>query len=145
MFWKVARNQVNNWWYSEASRSFPWSGSYAKMNCKWSFPSLFSLTHTHTHRHTHTQVPLLTPFTDKRYYYSSIQSVLKVRPIHFFPHSQAHRPYMNLVYTYMQVILCTRGGNGNPFQDSCLGYPMDRWDWWATVLGIGEESGTFSE
>ena len=27
------------------------------------------------------------------------------------------------------------GGNGNPLQYSCLGNPMDRGAWWATVLG----------
>ena len=27
-------------------------------------------------------------------------------------------------------------GNGNPFQYSCLGNPMDRGAWWATVHGI---------
>ena len=27
------------------------------------------------------------------------------------------------------------GGNGNPFQYSCLGNPMDRGAWWATVCG----------
>ena len=26
-------------------------------------------------------------------------------------------------------------GNGNPFQYSCLGNPMDRGAWWATVHG----------
>ena len=25
------------------------------------------------------------------------------------------------------------GGNGNPLQYSCMGYPMDRGAWWATV------------
>ena len=25
------------------------------------------------------------------------------------------------------------GGNGNPLQNSCLGNPKDRGDWWATV------------
>ena len=25
------------------------------------------------------------------------------------------------------------GGNGNPLQNSCLGNPMDRGIWWATV------------
>ena len=25
------------------------------------------------------------------------------------------------------------GGNGNPFHNSCLGNPMDRGAWWATV------------
>ena len=31
-------------------------------------------------------------------------------------------------------------GNGNPLQYSCLGYPMDREAWWATVHGIAKES-----
>ena len=30
-------------------------------------------------------------------------------------------------------------GNGNPLQYSCLGNPMDRGDWWATVHGITKE------
>ena len=29
-------------------------------------------------------------------------------------------------------------GNGNPFQDSCLGNPMDRRAWWATVHGVAK-------
>ena len=33
-------------------------------------------------------------------------------------------------------------GNGNPLQYSCLGNPMDRGAWWATVLGGGKESDT---
>ena len=33
-------------------------------------------------------------------------------------------------------------GNGNPFQYSCLGNPMDRGDWWATVPGVTKESDT---
>ena len=28
------------------------------------------------------------------------------------------------------------GGNGNPLQYSCLGNPMNRGAWWATVYGI---------
>ena len=32
------------------------------------------------------------------------------------------------------------GGNGNAFQYSCLGYPMDRGAWWATVHGVTKES-----
>ena len=28
------------------------------------------------------------------------------------------------------------GGNGNPLQYSCLGNPMDRGGWEATVLGV---------
>ena len=31
-------------------------------------------------------------------------------------------------------------GNGNPLQYSCLGNPMDRGDWWATVHGVTKES-----
>ena len=31
-------------------------------------------------------------------------------------------------------------GNGNPLQYSCLGNPMDRGAWWATVHGIAKES-----
>ena len=30
-------------------------------------------------------------------------------------------------------------GNGNPLQYSCLGNPMDREAWWATVHGITKE------
>ena len=30
----------------------------------------------------------------------------------------------------------TREGNSNPVQYSCLGNPMDRGAWWATVLGL---------
>jgi len=31
-----------------------------------------------------------------------------------------------------------REGNGNPLQCSCLGNPMDRGAWWATVHGVTE-------
>ena len=30
------------------------------------------------------------------------------------------------------------GGNGNPFQYSCLGNPMDRGAWWATVHRVAK-------
>ena len=33
-----------------------------------------------------------------------------------------------------------RKGNGNPLQYSCLGNPMDRGAWWATVHGVAKES-----
>ena len=33
-------------------------------------------------------------------------------------------------------------GSGNPLQYSCLGNPMDRGAWWATVHGITKESDT---
>ena len=29
-------------------------------------------------------------------------------------------------------------GNNNPLQDSCLGNPMDRGAWWATLHGVAE-------
>ena len=32
------------------------------------------------------------------------------------------------------------GGNGNPLQYSCLGNPMVRGAWWATVHGVAKES-----
>jgi len=32
-------------------------------------------------------------------------------------------------------------GNGSPLQSSCLGNPMDRGTWQATVYGIAKESG----
>ena len=32
--------------------------------------------------------------------------------------------------------------NGNPLQYSCLGNPMDRGAWWATVHGVTKESDT---
>ena len=32
------------------------------------------------------------------------------------------------------------GGNGNPLRNSCLGNPMDRGAWQATVQGVVKES-----
>ena len=29
-------------------------------------------------------------------------------------------------------------GNGNPLQYSCLGNPMDRGAWWATIHGVAD-------
>ena len=37
------------------------------------------------------------------------------------------------------------GGNGNPFQYSCLGNPMDREAWQATVHGVTESQDTLSD
>ena len=34
------------------------------------------------------------------------------------------------------------GGNGNPLQYCCLGNPMDRGGWQATVHGVAKESDT---
>ena len=36
----------------------------------------------------------------------------------------------------MKPEIITEEGNGNPFQYACLGNPMDRGAWWATVHGI---------
>ena len=33
-------------------------------------------------------------------------------------------------------------GNGNPLQYSCLGNPVDRGGWWATVHGVTKELDT---
>ena len=38
-----------------------------------------------------------------------------------------------------------RGGNGNPFQYSCLGNPMDRGAWWSTVHGVAESQTCLSD
>ena len=35
---------------------------------------------------------------------------------------------------------CPGERNGYPFQYSCLGNPMDRGDWWATVHRVAKES-----
>ena len=32
------------------------------------------------------------------------------------------------------------GGNGNSLQYSCLGNPMDRGPWWATVHGVTKKT-----
>ena len=34
------------------------------------------------------------------------------------------------------------GGSGNPLQYSCLGNPVDRGAWWATVHGVMKELDT---
>ena len=36
----------------------------------------------------------------------------------------------------------SREGNGNPFQYSCLGNPINRGAWWAAVHGVTKESHT---
>ena len=33
---------------------------------------------------------------------------------------------------------CSRGGNGNPLQYSCLGNPMERGAWRATIHGVAK-------
>ena len=36
-------------------------------------------------------------------------------------------------------------GNGNPLQHSCLGNPMDRGAWWATVHGVAKSQTQLSD
>ena len=36
-------------------------------------------------------------------------------------------------------------GNGNPLQYSCLGNPMDRGTWWATVHGVAKSRTRLSD
>ena len=36
-------------------------------------------------------------------------------------------------------------GNGNPLQYSCLGNPMDRGAWWATVHGVEKNQTQLSD
>ena len=36
-------------------------------------------------------------------------------------------------------------GNGNPLQYSCLGNPMDRGGWWATVHGVAKSQTQLSD
>ena len=40
---------------------------------------------------------------------------------------------------------CPGGGNGNPLQYSCLGNPIDREDWRATVHRVTESDMTVTE
>ena len=41
-----------------------------------------------------------------------------------------------------ETLRCPGVGNGNPFQYSCLGNPMDGGVWWATVHGVAKELDT---
>ena len=36
------------------------------------------------------------------------------------------------------LLSCIGGGNGNPFQCSCLENPRDRGAWWASVYGVAQ-------
>ena len=38
-----------------------------------------------------------------------------------------------------------RDGNGNPFQYSCLGSPMDRGVWWGTLYGLAKSQTRLSK
>ena len=60
--------------------------------------------------------------------------------------SQLNLNFIYAVNTFMTCVgvLCSIPGpgrspgdrNGNPLQYSCLGHPMDRGAWWATVYGV---------
>ena len=41
--------------------------------------------------------------------------------------------------------ICSGRGNGNPLQCSCLGNPMDRGAWWATVHGVARVGHDWSD
>ena len=45
-----------------------------------------------------------------------------------------------IMYYYSDFTSYTGGGNGNPLQYSCLGNPIDRGTWQATVHGVTKES-----
>ena len=44
------------------------------------------------------------------------------------------------LYNTVYLKFCIGEGNGNPVQCSCLGNPMDRGAWGATVPGVAKES-----
>ena len=50
-----------------------------------------------------------------------------------FLHPQSFSLYLDF---YLPALLSFGGGNGNPLQYSCLGNPMDRGAWRATVHGV---------
>ena len=47
--------------------------------------------------------------------------------------------FRHLIYSHglkFQLYMETGGGDGNPLQYSCLGNPMNRRAWWATIHGV---------
>ena len=48
--------------------------------------------------------------------------------------------FMNLLFAYKltNTLYIFEEGNGNPFQYSCLGNPVDRGGWRATVHGVAK-------
>ena len=51
-------------------------------------------------------------------------------------------PYQ-VLYNWQGVCFDRTGEeNGNPLQYSCLGNPVDRGAWWATVQGVAQELNT---
>ena len=47
--------------------------------------------------------------------------------------------YFSFLYYF---VIDSGEGHGNSLQDSCVGNPMDRGAWWATVHGVAKESNT---
>ena len=75
--------------------------------------------YTHTHTHTHTLINLV----------SLVASVVNNPP--------ANAGNMSSIPGLSRS---PGEGNGNPLQYSCLGNPMDRGAWGATVHGVSRES-----
>ena len=65
---------------------------------------------------------------------TSLDSILKSRDITLPTKVHLERLYFHF------SLSCIGEGNGNPLQYSCLGNPMDRRTWWATVHGVAKES-----
>ena len=58
---------------------------------------------------------------------------------------QISSPAISLNQIYHFKTRTSGEGNGNPLQNSCLGYPMDRGAWWATVHGVAKSWTQLSE
>jgi len=48
--------------------------------------------------------------------------------------------YISTLFIISMYAVYSGEENGNPLHDSCLGNPMDREVWWATVHGVKKES-----
>ena len=81
------------------------------------------VTNTHTHTHTQTRV----------YHVYASQVLLVVK-------SLAAKAGDKDVGLIPGLGRSSRGGHGSPLQYSCLGNPMDRGTWWATVHRVTKES-----
>ena len=81
------------------------------------------MTNTHTHTHTQTRV----------YHVYASQVLLVVK-------SLAAKAGDKDVGLIPGLGRSSRGGHGSPLQYSCLGNPMDRGTWWATVHRVTKES-----
>ena len=82
--------------------------------------------HTHTHIHTHTRSSALQEIL----YLLSHYSVAQMMNLPASAGNEASIPGSGR---------SPGGGNGNLLQYSCLGNPLDRGAWWATVHGVTKE------